>query len=77
MNVDHAEVIQRPFLDREGNDESLLGGIVFGNGRDHLHVGKAVLQIEAADQIAVGFDAVGIVDVGGLQKAQEVEIGRS
>ena len=65
-------MVERPFFDRERDVESLLGGIVFGNRRDHLHVGKAVLQVEAADQIAVGFHAVGVVDVGGLQEAQEV-----
>ena len=32
-------------------------------------------EVEAPDQIAVGFDAVGVVDVRGLQKAQEVRGG--
>ena len=65
-------MVQRPFFDRKRDDEALLGGIVFGDRRDHLHVGKAVLQVEAADQTAVGFHAVGVVDVGGLQEAQPV-----
>ena len=69
LNVDGAEVVQRPFFDRKRDDESLLGGIVFGNRRDDLHIGKAVLEVEAADQIAVRFHAVGVVDVGGLQEA--------
>src|SRR5690606_40982519 len=38
----------------------------------HLDVGIAVLQVEAADQVAVGLDAVGIVDVARRQEAQQV-----
>ena len=75
LNVDGAEMVQRPFFDREGDDEALLGGIVFAGRRDDLHVGIAVLEVEAPDQIAVGLHAVGVVDVGGLQEAQEIGLG--
>src|SRR4029077_17303632 len=72
LNVGIAEVVDRPFLDRKRDDEALLAGVVFGDGQADLHAGKAVLEEEAADQIAVGFHAVGVVDVGGLQEAQEI-----
>ncbi len=72
LNLDIAEVIKGAFLDREGDDEALDGGIVFAGRRDDLHVGIAVGQVETPDQVAVGLDAVGVVDVGGLQKAQEI-----
>ena len=64
-------------LDGEGDDEALAGRIVLADRRDDAHVGIAVLEIEAAQQIAVGLDAVRIVDVGGLQEAQPVALGRS
>ncbi len=35
-----------------------------------------MFEIEPPDQIAVGLDAIGIVDVGGLQKAQTIRLGR-
>ena len=72
LNLDIAEVIKGAFLDREGDDEALDRGIVFAGRRDNLHVGIAVSQVETPDQVAVGLDAVGVVDVGGLQKAQEI-----
>ena len=54
------KVTIKPFLRR----------IVFADRRDDAHVGIAVLEIEAAQQIAVGFHPVGIVDVAGLQEAE-------
>ena len=74
LNLDFAEAIKGAFLDREGDDEALDRGIVFAGRRDHLHVGIAVSQVETPDQVAVGLDAVGVVDVGGLQKAQEIRV---
>src|SRR6202035_3531784 len=38
----------------------------------HLHVGKAVFQIKPADQIAIGFEPIRIVDVGTAEKAQQI-----
>ena len=72
LNVDRAEMVLRPLLDRESDDEALLRGVVLAGRGDDLHVGIAMAQVEAPDQIAVGFDAVGVIDVGGLQKAEEV-----
>ena len=46
--------------------------IVFGQRGHHLHVGKAVLEIEAANQVAVGLDPVRIVDVAAAEEAQQV-----
>ena len=74
LHVDDAEMVLRAFLDGEGDDEALFGRIVFAGRRDDLHVGEAVLEVEAANQIAVGLDAVGVVDVGGLQKAEKVRL---
>ena len=70
-------MVSAPFLDGEGDDEALPGRVVFAGRGDDLHVGVAVAQVEAADEIAVGFNAVGIVDVGGLQEAEPVRFGRS
>ncbi len=56
----------------KGDQKALALRIVFGQRGHHLDVGKAVLEVEAADQIAVGFHAIGVVDVGGLQEAEEV-----
>ena len=72
LNLDRAETIERAFLDGKRDDEALDRRIVFADCGDDLHVGIAVGEIEAPDQIAIGFDAIGIVDVGSLQKAQEV-----
>ena len=72
-----AEVILRPFLDGESDDEALLRRVVFAGRRDDLHVGVAVLEIEAPHQIAIGLDAVRIVDVGGLQEAEDSSMLRS
>ena len=71
-----ADAVLLAFLDLEGDDEALLLGIVFGQRGDHLHVGKAVLEIEAANQVAVGLDAVGIVDVVAAEEAQQVRFAR-
>ena len=60
------------FLDLEGDEEALALRIVFGQRGHHLHVGKAVLEIEAADQVAVGLDPVRIIDVVAAEEAQQV-----
>ena len=58
------KVMMKPFL----------AGSYSPVAEDDLHVGVAVLEVEAADQIAVGLDAVGVVNVGGLQKAEKVRL---
>ena len=69
LEVDGADAILLTFLDLEGHHEALALRIVFGQRGHHLHVGEAVLQIKAANQIAIGFDPVGIVDVVATEKA--------
>ena len=46
--------------------------IVFRQRGHHLHVGKTVLQIKAANQVAIGFDPVRIVDVTAAEEAQQI-----
>ena len=75
LNVDRAEVIELPFLDGEGYDETFFARIVYAGCRNNLHVGIAVFEIKAPDQVAIGLDAVGIVNVSRLQEAQECGLG--
>ncbi|MGY4595805.1 hypothetical protein ACVWXL_003551 [Bradyrhizobium sp. GM22.5] len=70
--VDRADPVLRALLDLEGNVETLLLRIVFGERGDDLDVGETVLEIEAADQVAVGLDPIGIVDVAAGEEAQQV-----
>ncbi len=71
-----ADAVLLAFLDLEGDEEALLLRIVFGQRGHHLHVGEAVLQIEAANQIAIGLDPVRIVDVGAAEEAQQIRFAR-
>src|SRR6185312_3872915 len=71
-DVDLADLVLRALVDGEGDDEALLGRVVLTDRREDSHVGVAVLEVEAAQEVAVGLDAVRIVDVGGLQEAQPV-----
>jgi len=66
------DAILGALVDREDDVKPFLARIVFADCRDDAHVRVAVLEIETAQQIAVGFNAVGIVDVGGLQEAEPV-----
>ena len=70
IDIHRADAILRALVDREGDDEAFLRRIVFADRRNDAHVGITVLEIEPAQQIAVGLDAVGVVDVGGLQEAE-------
>ena len=65
-------MIERPFLDRESDDETLFRRVVLAGRRNDLNVGIAVAEIEPPDQIAVGLDAIGIVHVGRLQEAEDI-----
>ena len=56
------KVTRKPFLLR----------IVFRQRGHHLHVGEAVLEVIAANQVAIGFDPVRIVDVVAAEEAQQV-----
>ncbi len=72
LDVDGAEAIRLAFLEREGDEESFLGGVELRHRRDDLGVGVAVLEIEPPQQIAVGFDPVRVVDVGALEEAENI-----
>ena len=72
LEIDRCDAVLLAFLDLEGDQEALLLGIILSQRGHHLHVGKAVLEIEAANQVAVGLDPVGIVDVGAAEEAQQV-----
>jgi hypothetical protein len=52
-----------------GDQEALALRVVFRQRGDDLHVGEAVLEIVASNQVAVGFDAVRIVDVVAAKEA--------
>src|SRR5262249_7061608 len=56
-------------------DEAFFAWVVQAGGRHHLYVGIAVFEIETPDQIAIGLDAVWIVDVRCLQEAHECGFG--
>ena len=74
--VDGSNAILLSFLDLEGDEKALLFRIVFGQRRHHLHVGITVLQVEAANQVAVRLDPIRIVDVGAAEEAQQIRFTR-
>src|SRR3981081_4582131 len=72
LEIDRCNPILLTLLDLEGHEEALLLRIVFRQRGHHLHVGTTVLQVEAANQIAIGLDPVRIVDVAAAKEAQQV-----
>jgi len=64
------------FLDLEGDEKALLLRIVFGERGHDLDVGETILEIEATDQVAVGFDAIGVVDVVAAEEAEQIALMR-
>ena len=74
FEIDRRHPVLLAFFDLEGHQEALLLRIVFRQRGHHLHVGKTVLQVEAANQVAVGFDPVGIIDVTAAEEAQQIRI---
>ena len=74
-HVEGADVILAALIDGEGDEEALLVRVVFADRRDDAHVRIAVFEIEAAQQVAIGFHPVRIVDVGGLQEAEPIALG--
>ena len=72
LEIDGSDSILLTFLDLEGNEEALLLGIILGQRGHHLHIGETVLEIEAANQIAVGLDPIRIIDVAATEEAQQV-----
>jgi hypothetical protein len=58
-------------LDGEGDDETSSIRIVFSDRGDDAHVDVAVLEIKSAQQLAIRFDPVRIVDIARLQKREK------
>ncbi len=75
LDIDGAERIARALLDDEGQEEALLVLVCVGAGRSDAHVGIAVLQVEAAQKLAVEIQAVGVVDGGRPQEIEDVRLG--
>ena len=64
-------MIERAFVDRKCQRESVPGRIVFGLRRGHAGVGIALAAVVEPQQLAVAVDAIGIVDVVAGQEAQD------
>ena len=62
-----AEGVALALLDREGDGIAGALGVLDGLGRRHAHVGKAGLEVMAAQQLPVALDALGIVEGGALE----------
>ena len=75
-DLDGANSILRALVDCVRNNKALLRGVVFADCGNDAHIGIAVFQIEATQQIAVRLYAVGIIDVGCLQEAEDVAFRR-
>ncbi len=76
LDIDGAEPVAVAFVHGEGDDEAFPRRIIRAGCGDDLGVGKAVLEVEGAQQVAVGFDPVGVVDIGGLEESQPAGLGR-
>src|SRR4030088_2087554 len=72
LEIDRCNPVLLALLDLEGHKEALLLRIVFRQRGHHLHVGKTVLEVKAANQIAIGLDPVRIVDVAAAKEAQQI-----
>src|SRR6185437_6177395 len=75
-HVHGTDMVLRTLVDGVRDGEAFFARVVLTDRRDDSHVGITVAQIEFPQQIAIGFNAVGIVDVGGLKKAQPVALTR-
>src|SRR4029450_278929 len=71
LNVDRSDAVLLALLDGEGDYETSPIRVVFSDRGDDAHVDVAVLEIKPAQQLAIRFDSVRIVDVPRLQKCEE------
>ena len=69
IDVDLAEPVALTLVDREGDHETVAVGGQLGDRRDDAEIGVALGQIEFAEELAVIGEPVGIVGVGGREKA--------
>src|SRR4029078_824529 len=60
IHRDRSKLVERSLLDREGDVEVLAVGGEFGIARYDLHIGKAILEVVAAEQFLVVIEAIGI-----------------
>jgi hypothetical protein len=70
-DLDGADPILLALVDREGDDESLLRRVELAQRRHHPNVDIAMLEVEAAQELAVRLDPVRIIDVAGLQEGEQ------
>src|SRR3954471_11822318 len=75
MNVRYevhgANAVLLAFLDLKFDQESSARGIVFRRRGNDAHIDVATLQIKPPQQLAVSFEAIRIIDVGGLQEREK------
>src|SRR4029450_20870 len=71
LHVDRSDAILLALLDREGDHETVPGGIEFRDRGDDAHVDETVLEVEPAQQLAISLDPVRIVDIAGLQEREK------
>src|SRR6266436_5736893 len=72
LKLNRPDPILLAFLDLEGHQKTPALRIVFRQRGHHLNVGETVLEIVAANQVAIGFDPVRIVDVSAAEETQEI-----
>ena len=71
LNVDRSDAVLLALLDGEVDYETSPIRIVFSDRGDDPHVDVAVLEIKSAQQLAIRFDPVRIVDIARLQKCEK------
>ena len=55
-------------------DEALSFGIVLADCRHNPDIRKSMLEIEAPQQISVGFDAISVVDIRSSAETQTIPV---
>ena len=68
--LDRAELVARPFLDDVGDDEVAAIGGQFGQRRDDAEIGITLRQVESAQLLLVGGEAIGIIAVVRLEQPE-------
>src|SRR4029077_15030477 len=71
LNFGCSDAILLALFDRVGDHETTQDRIVLSDCRDDSYVDIAVLEVEAAQQLAIGFHPVGIVDIASLQEGEK------
>src|SRR6185312_5350450 len=76
LETDRRNPIGLALFDLEGHQEALARRIVFRQRSHDLYVGVTMFQIEATNQIAIGFYPFRIVEVTAADEAQQVRFVR-